>query len=95
MCITLIVLRPSHIGMIDQCLAAGPGLALEIAQGDGGGGTEVDDFHTSCSAPLEIGDKFGNLVLVAFDDQPSSATVTYRPETAADSAGGWGFRDEL
>jgi hypothetical protein len=30
----LIVLRPSHLEMIDQCLAAGPGLALELAQGE-------------------------------------------------------------
>ena len=34
MCIKLIVLRPSSIEMIDQCLAASPGLALEVAQGE-------------------------------------------------------------
>ena len=34
MCIKLIVLRPSSIEMIDQCLAASPGLTLEVAQGE-------------------------------------------------------------
>ena len=44
----------------------------------GGGGEEVDDFHTSCSAPLELGDIFGNLVLVGWDGARGSADVTYR-----------------
>jgi hypothetical protein len=39
---------------------------------------EVDDFHTSCSAPLELGDVFGNLVLVGWDGARGSANVTYR-----------------
>jgi hypothetical protein len=46
----------------------------------GGGGTELDEFHTSCSAPLEAGDVFGNLLLVAFDGLGSSVTVTYQYE---------------
>jgi hypothetical protein len=46
----------------------------------GGGGTESDDFHTSCSAPLQVGDVFGNLRLVAFDELRATATVTYRYE---------------
>ena len=33
-CIKLIVLWPSRIEMIDQCLAASPGLALEVPQGE-------------------------------------------------------------
>ena len=46
----------------------------------GGGGSEFDSFHTSCSAPLETGDVFGNLLLVAFDGAGSSVTVTYQYE---------------
>ena len=46
----------------------------------GGGGSESDSFHTSCSAPLEAGDVFGNLLLVAFDGVGSSVTVTYQYE---------------
>ncbi len=46
----------------------------------GGGGSESDSFHTSCSAPLEVGDLFGNLLLVAFDGVRSSVTVTYQYE---------------
>jgi hypothetical protein len=41
---------------------------------------ESDKFHTSCSAPLETGDLFGNLLLVAFDGVGSGATVTYQYE---------------
>jgi hypothetical protein len=46
----------------------------------GGGGSEFDSFHTSCSAPLEAGDVFGNLLLVAFDGVGSNVTVTYQYE---------------
>jgi len=46
----------------------------------GGGGSELDSFHTSCSAPLEAGDVFGNLLLVAFDGAGSNVTVTYQYE---------------
>ncbi|MBT8151483.1 MAG: hypothetical protein KJO62_08770, partial [Gammaproteobacteria bacterium] len=46
----------------------------------GGGGEEFVSFHTSCSAPLQTGDIFGNLELVGLDGQRSTATVTYEYE---------------
>ena len=44
---------------------------------EGMSGSEVNKFRTSCSAPLEVGDVFGNLQLVAFDGQRSPVDVTY------------------
>jgi|GEM_PF-2926837 len=41
------------------------------------GGTESNGFHTSCSQPLEIGDKFGSLELVGFNDVTVGTDVLY------------------
>ncbi len=42
-----------------------------------GGGTEFLEIHTSCSQPLEVGDVFGSLTLVAFNGQTGGANVEY------------------
>ena len=41
------------------------------------GGTQTNDVHTSCSAPLEAGETFGSMELVALDGQGLGADVTY------------------
>jgi hypothetical protein len=41
------------------------------------GGVEQNSFHTSCSAPLEAGDQFGSIMLVAINGQRMSNEVTY------------------
>lgn len=41
------------------------------------GGTESNGFHTSCSVPLEVGDKFGSLELVGFNDVTAGTDVLY------------------
>ncbi len=41
------------------------------------GQIETLAFHTSCSAPLEVGDRFGNLELTAFDSRREDVPVTF------------------
>jgi hypothetical protein len=41
------------------------------------GGTQTNDVHTSCSAPLVTGDEFGGLTLVGLDGQGLGTDVTY------------------
>ncbi len=42
------------------------------------GGTEINEFHTSCSQPLAVGDVFGSFTLVAINGQRGSTDVTYQ-----------------
>jgi len=42
------------------------------------GGTETNEFHTSCSQPLAVGDVFGSFTLVAMNGQSGSTEVTYQ-----------------
>jgi len=42
------------------------------------GGTEINEFHTSCSQPLAVGDVFGSFTLVAINGQSGSTEVTYQ-----------------
>jgi hypothetical protein len=42
------------------------------------GGTETNEFHTSCSQPLAVGDVFGSFTLVAMNGQGGSTDVTYQ-----------------
>lgn len=39
--------------------------------------SELDVFHTSCSTAFEVGDRFGNLLLVAMDGDRAGATLTW------------------
>ena len=41
-------------------------------------GTETNEFHTSCSQPLAVGDVFGSFTLVAINGQHGSTEVTYQ-----------------
>lgn len=42
----------------------------------GGGGTEIDEIHTSCSQPLKAGDVFGSLTVVAVNsDKGETSTL--------------------
>ena len=40
-------------------------------------GIEDNAFHTSCSTPLEVGDVFGSLTLVAFNGETGGTEVTF------------------
>ena len=42
------------------------------------GGCELLTINTCCSQPLEVGDVFGSLTLVAFNGQTGGSLVTYR-----------------
>jgi hypothetical protein len=42
------------------------------------GGTQENDVHTSCSAPLAVGDEFGAITLVGINGQTGGVDVTYR-----------------
>ena len=42
------------------------------------GGTEINEFHTSCSQPLAVGDVFGSFTLAAINGQHGSTEVTYQ-----------------
>ena len=42
------------------------------------GGTETNEFHTSCSQPLAVGDEFGSFTLAAINGQRGSTEVTYQ-----------------
>ena len=46
----------------------------------GGDGVEVDDFQTSCSAPLELDNVFGNLTLVSCYSKDGPVDITYSYE---------------
>ncbi len=45
---------------------------------DGSGVTELNEFHTSCSQPLAVGDVFGSLTLVAINGIDGGVDVTYQ-----------------
>jgi len=45
---------------------------------DGSGNTELNEFHTSCSQPLAVGDVFGSLTVAALDGQDGGVDVTYQ-----------------
>ena len=51
------------------------------------GGTETNDVHTSCSAPLATGNSFGSLTLVAMDGQGEGKTVLYSYVVGNDAGG--------
>jgi hypothetical protein len=42
------------------------------------GGTQLNDVHTSCSAPLAVGDEFGAITLVGINGQTGGVDVTYQ-----------------
>ena len=42
------------------------------------GGTQQNDVHTSCSAPLAVGDVFGAITLVGINGETGGADVTYK-----------------
>jgi len=42
------------------------------------GGIQQNDVHTSCSAPLAVGDEFGAITLVGMNGQTGGVDVTYR-----------------
>ena len=42
------------------------------------GGTQENEVHTSCSAPLAVGDEFGAITLVGINAQTGGVDVTYR-----------------
>ena len=44
------------------------------------GDTQSNDVHTSCSAPLAVGDEFGAITLVGFNGQTGGVNVTYQYE---------------
>ena len=46
-------------------LRLGPQSTIELTN-PGGAGMETNFIHTSCSQPLQVGDVFGSLTLVAF-----------------------------
>lgn len=58
---------PSTIVLGDSFTLSGFGSSTTVTLTDAVGNTEVNEFHTSCSAPLEIGDVFGGLTLSLYD----------------------------
>ena len=50
----------------------------DIDLSDNSGGTQQNDVHTSCSAPLAVGDEFGAITLVGMNGQSGGVDVTYR-----------------
>ena len=61
-------------------------------------GTQIITFHTSCSAPLGIGDVFGSIVLISFartDGAFSTESAACPARSAPDGASGNGGNENL
>ena len=62
-------------------------------------GVEENEFHTSCSQPLAVGDVFGSFTLVAFSEEtgsPDEVTYTYTvTNNGSDLTGVFLFDDHL
>ena len=55
-------------GQFEQLLISCPSWLKSIIWLKNAGGTEENKIHTSCSQDLCIGDKFGSLEVVAFEN---------------------------
>ena len=67
-------LGPIDPGATFDVPTTGSNTVIELSNS---GGTQTNEVHTSCSAPLVAGETFGNMELVALDGQGLGADVVY------------------
>lgn len=73
-----LTVTPSSVVLGDTFTVSGNfGSSTTIIMTDALGGTETNTFHTSCSAPLEVGDVFGGMSITLYNGEYGGTNVDF------------------